>query len=139
MGGSYGYELDLGKLPEAELAQIRELNTRVHSMQQLLLYGDFYRLRSPFSGNDCAWMSVSPDRREAVVTHVFALAQPNTKPRLLRLRGLDPALDYRDTDTGRVWGGDELLSRGLRLETPWNDYQAQQFHLVALPHGESRV
>ncbi|MCI6728776.1 MAG: alpha-galactosidase [Clostridiales bacterium] len=139
MGGSYGYELDLGKLPEAELAQIRELNTRVHSMQQLLLYGDFYRLRSPFSGNDCAWMSVSPDRREAVVTHVFALAQPNTKPRLLRLRGLDPALDYRDADTGRVWGGDELLSRGLRLETPWNDYQAQQFHLVALPHGESRV
>ena len=47
MAGTYGYELDVQKLSAEERAEIRELNKRVHKMQKLLLYGDFYRLRSP--------------------------------------------------------------------------------------------
>ena len=132
MGGTYGYELDLGKLPREELETIARLNERVKAMQTVLLYGTFYRLRSPFEGNECAFMSVSPDRREAVVTHVHALAQPNTKPALLRLAGLDPALDYRDEETGRVYGGDELMYHGIAPKLPLGDYTATQFHLLAL-------
>ena len=77
-------------------------------------------------------MSVSPDRREAVVTHVTALAQPNFKPSPLRLAGLDPALDYRDEETGRIWGGDELMHYGFVPNAPWGDYTATQLHLVAV-------
>lgn len=132
MGGTYGYELDLLRLPQQELDEIAALNRRVKSMQRLLLYGVFYRLKSPFEGNETAWMSVSEDGREAVVTHVFTLAQPNAKPALLRLVGLNPSLDYRDEATGRVYGGDELMHHGIRIEVPWNDYRAQQFHLIAL-------
>ena len=101
-------------------------------MQHVLRYGDFYRLRSPFTGNECAWMSVSADKREAVVTHVTALAQPNFKPSPLRLAGLDPALDYRDEETGRIWGGDELMHYGFVPNAPWGDYTATQLHLVAV-------
>jgi len=132
MGGTYGYELDLGKLPPEELETIAQLNRRVKAMQAVLLYGTLYRLRSPFETNECAFMSVSPDRREAVVTHVHALAQPNTKPSLLRLAGLDPALDYRDEETGRVYGGDELMYHGIAPKLPLGDYTATQFHLLAL-------
>ena len=132
MGGTYGYELDLTRLPAEELEQIAALNRRVHAMQRVLLYGDFYRLRSPFTGNECAWMSVSADKREAVVTHVTALAQPNFKPSPLRLAGLDPALDYRDEETGRIWGGDELMHYGFVPNAPWGDYTATQLHLVAV-------
>ena len=132
MGGTYGYELDLGKLSPEELETIARLNERVKAMQTVLLYGTLYRLRSPFETNECAFMSVSPDRREAVVTHVHALAQPNTKPSLLRLAGLDPALDYRDEETGRVYGGDELMYHGIAPKLPLGDYTATQFHLLAL-------
>ena len=132
MGGTYGYELDLTRLPQEELEQIAALNRRVRAMQRVLLYGTFYRLRSPFAGNECAWMSVSGDRREAVVTHVTALAQPNFKPSPLRLAGLDPALDYRDEETGRVYGGDELMYYGIVPRAPWGDYTATQVHLVAV-------
>lgn len=131
MGGTYGYELDLCKLPQEEIEQIAALNRRVKALQPTLLYGDFYRLRSPFEGNETAWMSVSPDRKQAVVTHVFAQAQPNDKPRLLRLRGLDPACSYREQDSGIVYGGDELMYHGIPLRSPWGDYCAEQFVLTA--------
>ena len=131
MGGTYGYELDLTRLPEEELSAIKAYNARVRAMQPTLLYGDYYRLRSPYAGNDAAWMSVSPDRREAVVTHVFAQAFPNQKDTLLPLRGLDPDANYRDEDSGVVYGGDELMYRGIPLRRTWGDYMAQQFHLIA--------
>lgn len=132
MGGTYGYELDLTKLPQEELDAIRRLNAEVKALQPLLLYGEYHRLRSPFIGNDAAWMSVSEDRREAIVTHVFAQAYPNQKKTLLRLRGLNPNLLYRDEKTGNLYGGDELMYHGIPLCTPWNDYMAQQFHLTAV-------
>ena len=131
MGGTYGYELDLTKLPQEELDEIRALNRRVKAMQPLLLYGTFYRLRSPFTGSDAAWMSVSQDRSEAVVTYVLSLAEPNVQPKLLRLEGLDPDRRYRDEDSGAVYGGDELMYRGIPLKKPWGDFVAQQFHLTA--------
>ncbi len=130
MGGTYGYELDLTRLPQEELEQIAAFNRRVKALQPLLLYGDYYRLLSPFEGNECAFMSVSEDRGEAVVTHVTAQAQPFVQPGLLRLRGLNPDWDYRDEDSGRVYGGDELLYYGLPLKTAWGDYAGQQFHLM---------
>ena len=132
MGGTYGYELDLCKLPDEEMDEIRAMNEKVHALQPLLLYGTFIRLLSPFEGNETAWMSVSEDKREALVTHVFDQRRPNEKPKLLKLRGLDPEKDYRIEESGAVWGGDELMQNGLPLKDPWNDYFAQQYHLIAV-------
>ena len=132
MNGTYGYELDLTKLPDEDIAEIRALNRRVREVQPLLLYGDLYRLRSPIGSNEAAWMSVSPDKREAVVTHVFAQAIPNMKDGLMRLAGLDETLTYRDIDTGRTYGGDELMYYGIRVTKPWGDYMSQQWFLRAV-------
>ena len=120
----------LTKLTREELDQIAAFNRRVKAMQHVLLYGDYYRLRSPFEGNECAFMSVSEDQSEAVVTHVFAQAVPDVSKTLLRLRGLNPQWDYRDEDTGRVYGGDELMEHGIVIDRPWGDYKGEQFRLT---------
>ena len=133
MGGTYGYELDLTKLPQEEIDQIRELNAKVRSMQKLLFYGTFYRLKSPYTGNESAWMSVSKDKREAVFTHVRAQAFPHYKPTPVRLAGLDPNLDYKDVETGRIYGGDELMFYGVPVKKPdQGDYMTTQIHFVAV-------
>jgi len=132
MSGTYGYELDLTKLPKEEIAEIRRLNKRVRELQPLLFYGDYYRLVSPYEGNEAAWMTVSKDKREAVVTHVCAQAVPNMKDKLMRLAGLDPNLTYRDEDTGMTYGGDELMYYGVIIKKPWGDYMSQQFILKAI-------
>ncbi|MBQ7887525.1 MAG: alpha-galactosidase, partial [Clostridia bacterium] len=132
MSGTYGYELDLTKLPRKEIEEIRVLNKRLREIQTVLLYGAYYRLLSPYEGNEAAWMSVTKDKREAVVTHVYAQAIPNMKDKLLRLTGLDPTLTYRDDVTGKTYGGDELMYYGIILKKPWGDYMSQQWHLVAI-------
>ena len=132
MAGTYGYELDLTKLPRKEIEEIRVLNKRLHEIQPVLLYGTYYRLLSPYEGNEAAWISVTGDKREAVATHVYAQAFPNMRDKLLRLTGLNPDLTYRDTDSGRTYGGDELMYHGIPLKKPWGDYMSQQFHLIAI-------
>ena len=77
-------------------------------------------------------MSVSEDKNEAVATYVYAQSVPNMKEKLLRLKGLDPKKTYRDADTGRIYGGDELMYYGVKLAKPWGDYMSQQFHFVAV-------
>jgi alpha-galactosidase len=55
----------------------------------LLQYGDFYRLRSPFAGEGCAWITVSPDREEAMAGDFMGLLRPNSAKPPLRLCGID--------------------------------------------------
>ena len=132
MGGTFGYELDLTKLPEEEMEEIRQINRNAHAWQSLLYYGTFIRLRSPYEGQETAWMSVSEDKKEALVTFVTGQTRANEKPGCLPLRGLDPDRDYRSEDDGRVFGGDELMYRGLPTDHRGGDYQARMVHLKAL-------
>ena len=57
-GGVFGYELDITKLEQEELAQIRDQITFAKKIQELVFNGEFYRLRSPYEGNECAWSVV---------------------------------------------------------------------------------
>ena len=115
LGGCFGYELDPRALSDGERRALREQVAFADATQQLRLYGTFHRLLSPFEGNETAWMSVSPDRREAIFTFVRNRAIPNVLPSLVRLRGLDAGKRYRIEQTGEVYGGDELMNVGLCL------------------------
>jgi alpha-galactosidase len=68
MSGNFGYELDLTKFTEEEKATVKEQVAIYKEIRHLVQFGDFYRLLSPFVGNETAWMFVSDDRKEAFVT-----------------------------------------------------------------------
>ena len=121
MSGCFGFELDLNLLSEEELAQVRQVVDRVKALRATLLYGDFHRLCSPFEGRDTAWITVSPDRQEAILMAFRDLAQPNGSPVLVRLAGLDAERQYRVEETGEVYGGDELMYSGYSLAFPQGD------------------
>lgn len=121
MSGCFGYELDLNKLPEDDLKQVEEQIKRVKELRHTLLYGDFHRLQSPYEGNDTAWITVSPDKREAVLTVVRAQAVSFEMPPVIRLRGLDAQATYRVADTGEAYTGAELMNCGLCCPMGWGD------------------
>ncbi len=118
LGGCFGYELDPRSLTEAEREAMRTQTAFAEKTMDLRLYGAFHRLRSPFEGNDTAWISVSPDRTKAIFTYVQDRALPNALPQLIRLRGLDEGRRYRIVETGEVYGGDELMRVGLCCPVP---------------------
>jgi len=131
MSGNFGYEMDLSKLSEEEREVVRKQVRLYKEIRSLVQQGDMHRLKSPFEGNEAAWMFVSEDRREAVAFWFQVLAQPNPPLRTLRLKGLDPDLDYRSLDTGAVYGGDVLMNAGIEL--PWSrgDFQSAMWRIRA--------
>ena len=41
-----------------------------------------------------------------------------------RLLGLDPEADYEDAESGKIWGGDELMQIGLTVPLVKEDFHA---------------
>ncbi len=110
--GTFGYELDPNRLTPEEREQVRGQIRFMKEYREVLQFGDFYRLRSPFESNFLSWMVVSPDRRTALVGWYKILNEVNGPYRRVRLQGLDPALCYQ-IDGGAGHFGDELMNVGL--------------------------
>lgn len=121
MSGCFGYELDLNTLSTEDLGKVREQIARVKQLRTTLLYGDFHRLLSPYEGSDTAWLTVSPDKTEAVLMYVRPLALPNEQPPMVRLRGLGAEKTYTIVETGESYTGAELMNLGLSIRMPWGD------------------
>ncbi len=111
--GTFGYELDLNSLSEEEVCQVKEQIAFMKKYRQVLQFGRFYRLKSPFEGNETVWMAVSEDKRTAVVGWYRVLNVVNDAYTRVRLAGLDPALRYRNLRSGTLHYGDELMNLGL--------------------------
>ena len=121
--GTFGYELDLNLLTEEEILQVKRYTEFMKQHRELIQYGTFYRLVSPFEGNEMAWMVVSEDRKEAIAGHYRLLNGANLPFSRLRLAGLNPDLCYEVKGTGPVFEdgfrnagsfyGDELMAAGL--------------------------
>ena len=120
--GAFGYELDLTALSQRGRELVARQVAFVKQYRQLLQFGTFWRLRSPFEGNETAWMTVSPDRSTALVGDYRVLQQANAGYRRLPLAGLDPDRLYQVTRLGSgaqpagaplTAYGDELMAAGL--------------------------
>ena len=132
LGGSFGYELDLLSLGEEEKKLIREQCADYHKYYDLTHYGDYYRLLSPWQGRiDCAWCFVSPDRSEALLTHVTIRGTVDSRRRV-KLQGLDPEKRYRVEETGEVYSGDTLMHYGYRISDIHVDFASTRRHFVAI-------
>lgn len=146
--GAFGYELDLNALTEEEREEVRRQIAFVKQYREVLQFGDFYRLRSPFEGNFTSWMAVSPDRRTALVGWYRLLSEANGPFRRVKLRGLDPDLLYCVEGGGEHYG-DELMNLGLVTsdsgagecqagQRPICDFDSRVFVLKARRPGEGR-
>ena len=120
MFGNLGYELDLTALNDKEEAKIKNQVTEYKKIRKLIQKGEFYRLLSPFRGDDTAWMIVSEDKTEAYIGYYKVLAEPNPGFNSLKLKGLNPEFDYKVENSGEVFGGDYLMYAGLNLPDRFN-------------------
>lgn len=122
MSGNFGYELDLTKMPVAEKEAVKRQIALYKEIRPLIQFGDFYRILSPFEGNETAWNFVSENQSEVVFGYFKILAQPAEGVRIVRLKGLNPDVLYRHTETGEIFGGDELMNVGLTIPRMDGDF-----------------
>lgn len=132
MSGNLGYELDLTKFTEAEKTEVKEQVAFYKSVRALVQHGDMYRLSSPFTSPVTAWMFVSADRKEALLGHFRVLAGPNPAIGRIKLRGLCPDTMYRLEQTGRIYGGDELMYAGIHVPQMEHDFCSILYRFTAV-------
>ena len=110
--GTFGYEMDLNRLNEQELADVRAQVEFMKKYREIIQFGDFYRLQSPYENNYAAWMSVSEDKKTAVVGSYKIFNEPNCPFKRVKLEGLDPNTEY-SVNGGEIHSGSELMNIGL--------------------------
>ena len=116
LAGTFGYELDLNKMSEEERAAIRSQVEMYHKYNHIVAGGDLYRLTDPFAKlYYCAWMQVTKDKSEFIVSYVQVRQIPHDPQFSVRLRGLDPKKSYRRSDTDEVYSGEVLMKVGFML------------------------
>ena len=112
--GAFGYELDLNRLTEEELALVEQQIQFYKDYRKVLHQGTFYRLQSPFDHQgQTAWMVVSGDQKTAIVGFFKCLNGVNRSYQRLYLQGLNPDFDYQLVDGEYHYSGQELIRAGL--------------------------
>lgn len=137
LAGNFGYEMDLNELSEQELEIVAQQVALCKEVRGLVQTGDFYRLKSPFEGNETAWMFVSSNQREALAIHVKVLSRANAPLSWLKFQGLDAGLQYEVTPVlpasePIIIGGDVLMNVGLRTNHGGHDFDAHVWRLKAV-------
>ena len=132
LAGSFGYELDLTKMSQAERELIKSQCADYHKYYDVIHNGDLYRLISPFADRTrCAWSYVSEDKREVLLTYVAIRSRVNDR-HYVRLAGLDPDRRYREEQSGLVLTGKALMSAGWVIPERLFDKTSRQYHFVAV-------
>ena len=140
--GTFGYELDLNSLKEEEIAEVKEQIIFMKKYRKLFQFGDFYRLKSPFEGNETIWMVVSEDKKTAIVGYYRTLNGVNQAYSRIKLQGLDPDMLYENILNKTENYGDELMNFGLITTdvtagevpgdaTPCTDFESRIYILKA--------
>lgn len=130
MAGSFGFELDVTKLPKEDAKQVPKFVAMARELNDLVLKGDWYRLNNPWESNWPAGMFLSQDGKEGVV--FWFQVRDHTRGDVappLKLQGLDPKLEYKLD--GKKYAGSDLVYTGISIREH-GDYRSRVMRLERL-------
>ena len=132
LAGTFGYELDITKIPEEDRVLIPEQTVTYNKYRHLIQQGEYYRIASYRENHkyDC-WALSSQDKKEVLVTYVQVLGVPNSHSRKVFLRGFDPKTTYRLEGTEETYTGEMLMKGGFLMKDFWGDFKSRLYHFIA--------
>ena len=134
MAGTYGLELDPGTLTEEEKEEIRRQLAVRRRFAALIEDGIYLRLSDPVRDPIAAWLMVSEDRSEALLSTVNLETHFNDAQRYVRLQGLDPGALYAVKDVFEesaavLCPAAALMGSGFPIAREMGEYGAHMFYL----------
>lgn len=130
LAGTFGYELNLGKLSIEEKNEVRRQVENYHKYAPLIQKGLYYRLTNPFKQEVGAWEFLSEDGTEALVHAVMLEIHGNMAVRYVKLKGLKSGCMYREMSSGRLYASDVLMETGIPLPAAFGEYEAYQLYFT---------
>ena len=114
--GSFGYELDPTQLSDADKKLVTETADTYKKYGDVLVKGDYYRLRNNYEEECAAWCTVSEDKNVCIAVYVNTHVRVYDRNEHLVLKGLDENAFYKDVKTGNVYSASELMGFGVRVD-----------------------
>ena len=130
LAGTFGYELDVTKIPKEDVEMIPKQVEMYDRFNDLVREGDYYRIAS-YSQNheyDCYGV-VSKDKKEALFTFVQVMGRANYKSRKIYFKGLAPEHTYSIEGEETCYSGDVLMKAGYLIPDLWGDFKSKLIHL----------
>ena len=130
-GGNFGYELDINELNEENSEQIRRQISFYKRHRNLIQFGRFIRLMSPFETEEAAWMFLSEDEGE-ILLFMFSLyreANRPTQPRRVRLTGLSGGQLFEEEKSGIRYSSEELTVMGMPFPQTRSDFESRRIYM----------
>ena len=113
--GVFGYELDVTTLEAAEAEKVKEQIDFYKRYREVIQYGNFYRIRSPFEDDVVDWQVVSSDKSTAILLHTSLISHLNPGYSLVKFCGLDEDKRYTISGMDEEFFGDELMNAGIKI------------------------
>ncbi|MBR1392408.1 MAG: alpha-galactosidase [Ruminococcus sp.] len=132
MVGTFGYELDVTRIPQQDRDAIPGQIAEFNKYNTLVRTGDQFRIGNMFEDNTWdAWEFVAKDKSEALFEYVQVIGKPNQRSVRIMLKGLDPKAYYYAEDKPEVkLSGAALMSCGINIGGIWGDYQSRLIHFI---------
>ena len=128
MAGTFGYELDLGKLSAEEKKEIRVQIADYKKYASLILNGRYYRLSNPYTDETGSWAFVSEDQQEVLLNVVVLEMHGNMTVPYVKLQGLSEDASYQEEKSGRIYSGSALMEMGIPIPARMKEYPAYQMY-----------
>ena len=139
LAGTFGYELDVTKIPQEDRDSIPGQVAMYHKYNDLVRQGDYYRIAHYAENHyfDC-YEVVAKDKSEALVTYIQVLGRANCHSRRIRIPGLAPDKTYVIENAAdwpelkqTEYGGDALHYAGIQVPPLTGDFRGRLLHLIA--------
>lgn len=131
MSGTFGYELDVNRMSEAEKSAVKEQIEEFKKYYPIIQHGRYYRLSNPETATGYhGWQFASEDGREALLCAVALRIEPNGPGYRMRLKGLNPQSVY--VADGKEYPGDVLMNAGIPLPAAAVEYESFRIHIVEI-------
>ena len=124
MPGQFGFELDLAKMTEEELAEAKRLVAEYKELGEVFHRGELYRLENPINSRFAAMNFVSKDKNTVVLCRYVIATRPSCEYKYTKLCGLDSNATYVERATGKEYSGSVLMNIGLFWNYK-NDYESE--------------
>ncbi|MBQ3015574.1 MAG: alpha-galactosidase [Clostridia bacterium] len=130
VNGPLGYEFNILKVDQSVKDAISKQIEEYRAYEELILNGDFYRLKNPTVDRCYAYYIANADKSEILLSYLQNNADPDETEHILKISYASPDLNYRNTLTNERFSG-SALKDGITVKADASERYGLMWHFVA--------
>lgn len=130
INGPLGYEFNILKVEQSVKDSISKQIAEYREYEELILNGDFYRLKNPTVDRCYAYYIANADKSEILLSYLQNNADPDETEHILKISYASPDLNYRNTLTNEIFSG-SALKEGITVKADASERYGLMWHFVA--------